>query len=605
MGQKNHKSGIAHASSEGELPFHAHVERLGRVAKRLSVSPAALTGTILKEWFAWAYPSLSTGYLPVRKGLHNNTDVRAFVAMLSQQSLLHAAYWLSSAYAKFVGHERRKSLSLFFTPPSLAARLLDELQSQGVAFDRGTFCDPACGGAAFLVPIALRMKSALKAQGVSDGQIIRHVESSLYGIDLDPTLCELSKQFLRAALYDEIRRSQREPKFKILQGNALQCTENLYDSVDVFICNPPYRKMSAAEVAKVSDQYGNIIRSQPNIYGLFIALGLKLVKKGGVCALVTPTSFLSGHSFANLRCFLMENAELLTIGVVGDRTGVFIDVEQETALTVLRRRHIPNNGPVNAAISLVSATGDYAAVGSCVLPNSGAAWPIPRLAQDVALLETCSHLVHRLVDYGYSIRIGHFVWNRDKRRTYISKGTAQRFKRKTAVPLLWSSDIRPDGTIHFDGARKHNGESRFVDLGTRKHPAVIKHSSVVLQRVTSNDQPRRLIAAAVPLEFVKRYGGFVGENHVVILEPCVERPMISARQLVRLFGTKSVDRYFRCISGATNVSIFELNQLPLPDPVWLKRALAKGVAIEAAMSEAMQGLGQRNNQTGKKRVPAK
>jgi hypothetical protein len=32
-----------------------------------------------------------------------------------------------------------------------------------------------------------------------------------------------------------------------------------------------------------------------------------------------------------------------------------------------------------------------------------------------------------------------------------------------------------------------------------------------------------------------------------------------------------MDRYFRCISGATNVSAFELSQLKLPDPRLLKQ----------------------------------
>jgi adenine-specific DNA-methyltransferase len=54
-------------------------------------------------------------------------------------------------------------------------------------------------------------------------------------------------------------------------------------------------------------------------------------------------------------------------------------------------------------------------------------------------------------------------------------------------------------------------------------------------------------------------------------------------KLAKLLSTHTVDRYFRCISGATNVSAFELNQLALPDP----DALAKTITSGKSMNEAV------------------
>ena len=52
--------------------------------------------------------------------------------------------------------------------------------------------------------------------------------------------------------------------------------------------------------------------------------------------------------------------------------------------------------------------------------------------------------------------------------------------------------------------------------------------------------------------------------------------------LCSILRTRTLDRLFRCISGATNVSSYELNNLPLPDPSILKNELNLGRSIEQA-----------------------
>jgi adenine-specific DNA-methyltransferase len=285
----------------------------------------------------------------------------------------------------------------------------------------------------------------------------------------------------------------------------------------------------------------------------------------------------------------MSKAKVLSIGMVGDREGIFIDVEQETALTLARREADGHAQSTVAEVCVVSRDGNFVDVGQCSLPNSGAAWPIPRRESDVTLLrkldgtKSCASLA----DYGYAIRVGSFVWNRDSRPTYASAKAAARAKGRSAIPLLWSSDIDTNGSLRFDGSKKANKEHCFVNLGSISHRSVIRRRSVLLQRVTSNDQPTRLVAAAVPERIFNTYGGFVGENHTVILEQVAIEPALQPRQLAELLRTPTVDRYFRCISGATNVSCFELKQLRLPDPERLKKHLANGHDIAEAARQAL------------------
>lgn len=576
-------------STASKQEFAAHIRKLQKVIEKHKVSPATMVGTILHAWCAQEYPWLTPAELPVSNKLLAEAHVKQFLSMLRGQPFLEAAYRLSSAYALLRGDIYRKLLAMFFTPPPLTERLLCDLEMHGVQFDKSSFFDPACGGAAFLAPIALRMKTSLKAQGASSKRILRHIEAKLSGMDLDGTLCALSRQFLKMALGEEIRETRREPIFRVLTGNSLCDLEALYGTIDVLVCNPPYRKTTTREVNSYRRTFGEVIEAQPNMYGLFIALSIKLLKQTGICALVTPTSFLSGQYFSKLRGFLMKEAQVLSIGIVGDRSGVFIDVLQETALTLLRRTTSSHASQTGASVSVVSRDGKYVDVGPCVLPNSGASWPIPRAESDVLLLRKSADSKFRLKDYGYALRIGAFVWNRDERPVYMSAAEVKRRKVKTAVPLLWSSDIKSGGILRFDGMKKANGEPCFVNLGDKTHRSIVRHASVLLQRVTSNDQSRRLVAAVIPQKLFGNYGGFVGENHTVILEQAASRPMLTPRQMVELLSTQIIDRCYRCISGATNVSVFELSQLPLPDPVLLKRFLASGRSVEDAVRMTVFG----------------
>lgn len=569
-------------STASKQEFATHIRKLQEVIKKHKASPAAMVGTILYAWCAQEYPWLTPAELPVRSRLLTEAHVKQFLSILRRQPFLEAAYMLSSAYALLRDDSYRKSLAMFFTPPPLAERLLCDLEIHGVQFDKSSFFDPACGGAAFLAPIALRMKASLKAQGSSSKRILRHIEAKLSGMDLDGTLCALSCQFLKMVLCEEIREARRDPTFRVSTGNSLRDLEALYGTIDVLVCNPPYRKTTPREANSYRRNFDEVIEALPNMYGLFIGLSIKLLKQTGICALITPTSFLSGQYFSKLRSFLMKEAQVLSIGVVGDRSDVFIDVLQETALTLLRRTARPHASQTEALVSVVSRDGKYVDVGPCVLPNSGASWPIPRAETDVLLLRKAADSKFRLKDYGYALRIGAFVWNRDERPVYMSAAEVKRRKAKTAVPLLWSSDIKSGGILRFDGMKKANGEPCFVNLGNKTHRSIVRRASVLLQRVTSNDQSRRLVAAVIPKELFGNYGGFVGENHTVILEQVAGKPMLTPRQMAELLSTQIIDRCFRCISGATNVSVFELSQLSLPDPVLLKRFLASGRSVEDA-----------------------
>jgi adenine-specific DNA-methyltransferase len=515
--------------------------------------------------------------------------IGSFVAMLERMPLVEAAYWLSTAYSDLSSEEYRAKLAMYFTPPPIANRLMEDLEKVGARFEEQRFIDPACGGAAFLAVVASRMREKLIAIGMRPAARLRHAETHLAGVDLEGTLCALSRHFLRMVFYSEICASRRKPKFRITCADSLSAYRSFRNTYDVVICNPPFRKLKADEAERYRSSYADVMQGQPNLYALFINLTVRLAKKHGLVGLVTPTSFLSGQYSCAVRTFLLTNTQIQHIGLVSERERVYLDVEQDTALTVLSADPPQVGKSASPAVSVVDREGRYIQIGSCHLPNSGSSWPLARDAKDISLIEAASRSRFRISDYGYTPVVGCFVWNRDRRPAYMTFDKVPRTKRATVVPLLWSSDVSSGGRLQFDRQTSAHGQHRYVDFKGLDHPAVRSRPGVLLQRVTSSEQPRRLVGAVVSERFLREHGGYVGENHVVILEQVNPDIGIAPRTLLKLLETRAADRYFRCISGSSNVSVFELAQLPLPDPSELKRMLDRGESIDDAAAKLLQG----------------
>ena len=88
---------------------------------------------------------------------------------------------------------------------------------------------------------------------------------------------------------------------------------------------------------------------------------------------------------------------------------------------------------------------------------------------------------------------------------------------------------------------------------------------MLVQRTTSKEQHRRLIAAEMPAEFITRHKAVVVENHLNMVRPISGTAKVSPAAVACLLNSRAADQAFRCISGSVAVSAFELEALPLPD----------------------------------------
>lgn len=542
-------------------------------------SPSEIVKSILTRWLAFSYPALERTNVP--SALEAEAPVIKFAEWLSESDLITGTFWLSSAYAALLPGRKRKSNAMYFTPPRLTTRLLDCIQAR-IAIDSGALIDPACGGGAFLAPAAMQIVKRLKARGLSSEAILSHLEANIYGCEADEFLCWLSATFLRMAVANVIEEAGREPAFTILHGDGLKLFENSEHGFQVVLCNPPYRKMTQVELEPYLDSYASVVKGQPNLYSLFIRRTTQLLSPGGIGAILTPMSFLSGQSFAPVRNMLTEFGTIEQLDLIHDKEGIFLSAEQDTVITTWRNSQAKESGKATEVFCLESQ-GKFDFAGTLQLSNGAKPWPVPRHSSDKELSSLFDGTQATLRDYGYRARTGALVFHRDKRPRFVSREQAS--NPKALMPLIWSKNISPTGEFSLNRVSSPLKE-RFVDMGKVTAAGVIRKPAVVLQRVSSTEQPRRLVSAVVPAELLAEFGGVVGENHVCFLEQANDDNGISPELLAQILRTETVDRLFRCISGATNVSAYELQHLPLPDPNKLLSAMAQGLDIEGAVRQA-------------------
>lgn len=544
-------------------------EKLLKGLRKTENSPQILVGGILHLWLKASYPHLTRPHVEAK--LLANPNVADFASWVSRLDLLTAAFWLGSAYATLSGNEARKQQSLYFTPPYLANRLLDDAAESLL---QGKIIDPACGGAAFLAPAAERVAKELIKRGRTSEQILEYLEANLYGCDSDAFLCSLSATFLRMVLAEHIANARREPRFQIKCGDGLRAFETQVGTFSVVLCNPPYKKLTKDETAPHVGSYADVIKGQPNLYTLFMRRSMRLLAPKGTAVLLTPMSFLSGQYFSKLRQVLTHEGQVKQLDLIHEKEGVFLGAEQDSVITVWEKSGGTAQTIINALVE-----SSCSPVGTLSLNKADKPWSVPRIPADNELLPLLQSPTHYLASYGYKPKIGAIVVHRDRRARYtrINKNS----KAQLPIPIIWASDVGTDGVLQPN--KYGRNEFNFVDMESAASPSITASPAVAIQRVTSHEQKRRLVCAPVPAALYAAHGGVVAENHVCLIERTDAASTIAPKLLSEILRTEILDRLFRCISGATNVSAYELMCLPMPDPKKVKAALNAGRSMEQAV----------------------
>lgn len=537
------------------------------------LSAEEVINEVLENWKSNAFPELPNE--TKIKEHSNSPEIKEISNWILEQEFLDASFWLSTAYSILIGTDERSAAAMYFTPPKLAENIIMKMIRQGANLHDQSWYDPASGGAAFLTPLSKMIAKELTLSGASDKEIIEKISRQLSGNEKDSYLLHLSENFIRMSLYEKIVKSGKIPKVKISNDDGLLINSKKHDNI---ICNPPYFKLKKEQATIYTPCYSSILEGQPNIYALFIEQCIRSCKDSGTIGLVTPTSFFSGKYFSKLRESICKNSHPRSIGIVQNRQGIFVDVQQETAVSIIRKS---NKDRRKTEIWSQEKGKPFLLIGSTNLANDGAPWVIPRNKEQSQAAKLREKFSSNLESYGYRMKVGAYVHYRDKRKTYKNRPSRSE---KITLPLIWPSNIVAKKRIKIDTKEDPKKITRplFIEVDNEDHPSIIRDPFVALQRVTSSDQKRRLISSYCNSKQIKNTGPFFGENHVIFL---IKGPkaVLTPKEMAEILYSEEIDFMFRSLSGSVNVSTYELSHLPLPNPNDLKERIKKYGGVHLAM----------------------
>lgn len=194
----------------------------------------------------------------------------------------------------------------FRTPKHIREMMVELVQPT----PKDTICDPACGTAGFLVSsaeyIAEHYGSTMTAE-----QWEHYSGPAFTGFDTDRTMLRLSAMNL-------MLHSINTPNIDYQDSVSKQ--NNITNRFSVCLANPPFKGTVDAE--SIHDNLKAVTGTKKTEL-LFLALFLRMLKKGGRCACIVPDGVLFGSSTAHkaIRRELVENH--LLQAVISMPSGVF------------------------------------------------------------------------------------------------------------------------------------------------------------------------------------------------------------------------------------------------------------------------------------------
>ena len=171
-------------------------------------------------------------------------------------------------------------------------------------------CDPACGTAGFLVSAAEYIRKTYEDTMTSE-QWEAYASTMFSGFDTDRTMLRISAMNL---MLHSISNPDVDYKDSVSKQNDIS------SKYTVCLANPPFKGTVDAE--SIHDNLKAVTNTKKTEL-LFLALFLRLLKKGGRCACIVPDGVLFGSSKAHkaIRQEIIENHQLQAI--ISMPSGVF------------------------------------------------------------------------------------------------------------------------------------------------------------------------------------------------------------------------------------------------------------------------------------------
>lgn len=351
----------------------------------------------------------------------------------------------------------------------------------------------------------------------------------------------------------------RMKEFQREAGNRTESEDLLYDLV---ICNPPYYKLKKNSPEAVAMK--RIVKGQPNIYILFMAMAAKLMKDRGQLVVLTPRSYCAGNYFSEFKKWffglitpvrlhgfesrkLLKNDSVLQEMLIlkgekgrekQDTIAISMSYKEPDQPSELVVREVPFDTVV------VSRGGDIQI-------------RIPTNNMEELVAREVDKLQFTLTDLGFKASTGSVVPFRTKEHLLYTVGDDSE-----SAPLIWMENIDL-GRVSWPLSASKKPVA--LHVGGKTNRLCIPNSNYVLIKRFSAKEGKRRINAGVLLKRWLNVRFIAIENHVnYIYKVGARLTEDEAYGLAEVFNSNLYNLYFHMSNGSTQVNVSELNKMPLP-----------------------------------------
>ena len=342
------------------------------------------------------------------------------------------------------------------------------------------------------------------------------------------------------------------------------------DGYDFVVSNPPYFKLKkeSPQATKMS----SIVKGQPNIYALFMALSAQLLKNGGQMTVITPRSYCSGAYFRVFRKWFFKYMKPVKIHIFKSRKQIFkkYNVLQEMLiLTAVKSSNTPKK------IQVTTSIGETVEIDNLVKRISAHQNIITEDNDDIIIRIPLSELDEHII-----AEFDKFNFNLNTLGFKVSTGPVVPFRakdyllstikgRQNYVPLIWMQNII-NGKIVWPIPIKDKNIAIVSDESSQKL-LIPKGNYVLVKRLSSKEGKQRISAGILLKKNLN--SDFIGiENHLNYIHK--ENGIFTeyeAYGIAALLNSKLYNKYFQTMNGNTQVNATEIMNLPLPSLEIIKR----------------------------------
>lgn len=488
-------------------------------------------------------------------------------------------------YLHLVPDAMRRVLGQVVTPQPIAQYIL---RAAGYREDGDilgkTLCDPACGSGIFLVEAVRTHLRALRRSEILLEEWYPRVRARFVGIDIDPIACLYARfnlsLLLAPAILDWMRAHPRAlpEALPVRHQDTLaalasemgadgflplqEAGPRLSGSFDFVVGNPPYRKLGQMDPV-LRSTFGSSIYGHANAYGVFLHAGIEMLRPNGRLGFIVPRSMLSGLYFQNLRRLIEEETRLEELSLLVERKNVFPQVLQGTMIVVLRRPSSGEAGAQSIRTGVVRSVNELSDGGPCHVRaeigqvarrlNGTTVWFVSDREQTYSLIDKIIDHHPLLGSPGVACpaKTGPVVWNRVKADLRSKAG-------RETLPLVWATDV---SRFRFRFGSAEETRPAYLAETQKTRGLSIAGPSVLVQRVTADEQARRIVVSRASFSLRERY--FV-ENHLNVLQPLSLGRKADLGFILGILSSDVIEFLFRSMNGNTQVSATEINLLPIP-----------------------------------------